>query len=514
MAAQSNGKDPLAHYLAQADLAVQTGMEIDVLSKRYVNLSLAAAHVTEADDSPNSLDMYFCAEEQHQQVAAVMKDKAGWSDVAPDFVGVDEALQKVKRQAVRCGLAELMSQVETFVDKADEEKNGEFLYRGTWIQANTHAMLERMKYLLGERHALSFKEQLAFYYDLEGIAVQDWDFPLEQLPQTKLDELDREMRVIEDSMGIAVAVGATPTLAERFDTVRKQFLIPQEKYEVVFMRALEECKRRCEAKGLVCPPLPKMTWHDDPHIEWEAFEGFKGEGQSEMQVNKARLISLDKALQLPAHEAYPGHHYMFTAVEEHLYREKGWAEFSVVNTFSPYSFVAEGGAEWAAQELLWCSMEDRKAYMQELSREALASRVGGDASAGPTGGAKCKLARVNSPGPEEVAAWCRVAAITDPLDEVGRVHVKIAQQLVDGEIDYDKAKQQMLEHGFRCHDSWPNADFLQSMGAYIVTYSFGKRMVERWIQRRVAESQAAGSPVDRWQAFAEFARRPVLPREM
>jgi len=99
-----------------------------------------------------------------------------------------------------------------------------------------------------------------------------------------------------------------------------------------------------------------------------------------------------------------------------------------------------------------------------------------------------------------------VAHLTDPLDELGRVHVRIAQQFVDGEIRTDKeARQQMLEYGLRPDESWPNVAFIKDLGAYIINYSFGKKLMGKWIALQ------GDCP---WMAFAAFAKRPMLPSRM
>ena len=196
----------------------------------------------------------------------------------------------------------------------------------------------------------------------------------------------------------------------------------------------------------------------------------------------ARLLSLDKFTQLPAHEAYPGHHVMCTLTEQALVHGRGWVEFGVSPTFSPSSVIAEGGAEWAAQSLLWADQARQAAF-----QSTLAARAG--------------LNLTQS----AVERWARVARLTDPLDEVGRVHVDIARRLVDGNATAAEARDEMRRRGLRSEESWPNVAFFESLGAYIVSYSYGKRLVDGWVRAQ---------PEPPWAAFAAFARRPVLPRHM
>ena len=198
-----------------------------------------------------------------------------------------------------------------------------------------------------------------------------------------------------------------------------------------------------------------------------------------MQVNLARLLSLDKFEQLPAHEAYPGHHYMFTQVEQHLVKKRFGIEFAVVNTYSPYSFVAEGGAEWGAQSLMWGDLSERLAFVKTLVTKLRELALAEE----DTEHVKFISEMFTD---KDLQNWVEVAAITDPLDAVpGSVHCHIAQKLVDGDITMEEARKRMQEDGFRRDDSWPNAAFLNEMEAYIINYSFAKTAVHSWIQAQI-----------------------------
>jgi hypothetical protein len=61
-----------------------------------------------------------------------------------------------------------------------------------------------------------------------------------------------------------------------------------------------------------------------------------------IQVNTDLPIYIDRAVDLAAHEGYPGHHVYNSLLEKNLVRDRGWVEFSVYALFSPQSLVAKG----------------------------------------------------------------------------------------------------------------------------------------------------------------------------
>jgi len=105
--------------------------------------------------------------------------------------------------------------------------------------------------------------------------------------------------------------------------------------------------------------------------------------------------------------------------------------------------------------------------------------------------------------------WCIVTDLTHPSDQVGRVHVYIASQLIDGKISRHEAQNRMFQNGFCAEASWPNVAFMEEFGAYIMNHSYGKCLVNRWIEAHIKEND-----VSNWKAFENFIQRPPLPSNM
>ena len=76
------------------------------------------------------------------------------------------------------------------------------------------------------------------------------------------------------------------------------------------------------------------------------YNWYNGNFHSVIQVNTDLPIFIDRAVDLAAHEGYPGHHVYNSLLEKNLVRDRGWVEFSVYPLFSPQSLVAEGAAEF------------------------------------------------------------------------------------------------------------------------------------------------------------------------
>jgi hypothetical protein len=82
---------------------------------------------------------------------------------------------------------------------------------------------------------------------------------------------------------------------------------------------------------------------------WAGYNWYKGGFRSVIQVNTDLPIYIDRAVDLAAHEGYPGHHVYNALLEKNLLRDRGWVEFSVYALFSPQSLIAEGTANYGKQ---------------------------------------------------------------------------------------------------------------------------------------------------------------------
>ena len=82
---------------------------------------------------------------------------------------------------------------------------------------------------------------------------------------------------------------------------------------------------------------------------WSGYNGYLGDSRSLIQVNTDLSIYVDRAIELACHGGYPGHHVYNALREKHLFRQRGWVEFSVYPLFSPRSLIAEGTANFGIE---------------------------------------------------------------------------------------------------------------------------------------------------------------------
>ena len=62
---------------------------------------------------------------------------------------------------------------------------------------------------------------------------------------------------------------------------------------------------------------------------WNAYNWYKGQYHSLIQVNTDLPIAVARAIDLACHEGYPGHHVYNALIEETLVIGRGWVEFSL-----------------------------------------------------------------------------------------------------------------------------------------------------------------------------------------
>jgi hypothetical protein len=75
---------------------------------------------------------------------------------------------------------------------------------------------------------------------------------------------------------------------------------------------------------------------------WGGYNWFKGSAMSVIQVNTDLPIYILRAIDLAAHEGYPGHHVYNALLEQHLVRGRGWVEFAVPTTASTWPSRTRG----------------------------------------------------------------------------------------------------------------------------------------------------------------------------
>ena len=82
-------------------------------------------------------------------------------------------------------------------------------------------------------------------------------------------------------------------------------IIPKEKLDTVFQTAINECKKRT-LQHIDLPPNERFTVEYVTGQPWGGYNWYKGNSYSVIQVNTDLPIFIDRAVDLAAHEGYPG----------------------------------------------------------------------------------------------------------------------------------------------------------------------------------------------------------------
>src|SRR4029453_10732025 len=266
--------------------------------------------------------------------------------------------------------------------------------RREYLQRQISALAARVRMLKGEK--LRFDDELRALYHAVGPTFQDSHF-------------DQIIAHLE-----AKIPGKGP-LWERYEMWRKPFVIPKEKLDAVFQAAIKECRARTLAH-VALPPDESFSVEYVTNKPWGGYNWYKGNYHSVIQVNTDLPIYIDRAVDLAAHEGYPGHHVYNSLLEKNLVHDRGWVEFSVYALFSPQSLVAEGTANFG-RDVAFPNKTDRIKF----EKEVLFPAAGIDAS--------------------RADEYYAVQVFMKQLDYAAN---EPARRLINGEID-ENAAQQWLE---------------------------------------------------------------------
>jgi len=333
----------------------------------------------------------------------------------------------------------------------------------------------RHQYLTRQLGALKFRVEMLegnkVSFDAESEALYDAVAPVyaESHFREALAELDRALPPGE----------AGSTLQQRYETFRSAFIIPKEKLDAVFTAAIEACRARTR-QHIALPESESFVVEYVTGKPWSAYNWYKGSSHSLIQVNTDLPISIDRAIDLAAHEGYPGHHVYNALLEENLLKNRGWVEFSVYPLFSPQSLIAEGSANYGVDVVF--SPEERIAF----ERDVLFPLAGLDGS----------LAE----------KYYRVFDLTTKL---GYADNEAARRYIDGEFDREQSILWLMEYRLMTRErAEQRMRFVDTYRSYVINYNLGKDLVRTFIDSRGGVEE---NPAKRWDEFAKLLSSPRLP---
>jgi hypothetical protein len=334
--------------------------------------------------------------------------------------------------------------------------------RREYLQKQVAALAARVRILKGEK--LKFDDESRALYD----AVAPTYRQSSSDPDSHFDQIIAQLE--------AKIPGKGP-LWQRYENWRKPFMIPKEKLDAVFQAAIKECRARTLAH-VALPPNESFTVEYVTNKPWGGYNWYKGNFHSVIQVNTDLPTFIDRAVDLAAHEGYPGHHVYNSLLEKNLVRDRGWVEFSVYPLFSPQSLVAEGTANFG-REVAFTSAERMK-----FEKEVLFPAAG-----------------IDSKRADEYYA------VQDLMKQLDYATNEAARRLINGEIDESAAVQWLQKYAvMEPARAQQRVKFIQRYRSYVINYNLGEDMVRRYIEKR-----SDTDPEKRWSEFAKLLSSPRLP---
>ena len=340
-------------------------------------------------------------------------------------------------------------------DNADAEARRLFLLR------QTRAIVSRVDIVRGARP--SFSEEAQTLFGLDGPAFAADAAAARQARTTQ------ELAVRSELERLLPGAGDLPTRYARFD---RRFLIPRDRLAAVVSRAIEGC-RSATREHVTLPPGERVAVEYVPDLAWSAYTRYQRHATSRIQINEALPLTVDRALDLACHEAYPGHHMIDSLLDARFGGRR--IEFVVRPLFSPQSLLHEAAASLAVEVAF--PGQARLAF----ERDALFPLAGLD--------------------PSDAERYVQVGRLVDQLHGV---QARIARQYLDGELDFPRASA-ALEHDALMPSADATLKFLNQFRSYAATYTIGRDALSRYLNAH----STADDPASRWRAYINVVTDPV-----
>ena len=400
---------------------------VNEIAEGYVKLVLAMGH-----HDPDYVDAYYGPQEWKKP------EKKPLNTIGREATWLREQLAKIS-------------------EPADELER---LRRG-YLTKQLSALEARVRILNGEH--LKFDEESQALYDAVAPTFPEAHF------QEILARLEPKLP------------GEGPLL-QRYENWRRAFVLPKDKLDAVFQLAIKACRERTLAH-IKLPPDENFSVEYVTNKPWGGYNWYKGNYRSVIQVNTDLPIYIDRAIDLAAHEGYPGHHVYNALLEKNLVRDHGWVEFSVYALFSPQSLIAEGTANFGREVVF--TKPERLAF----EKEVLWPAAGID--------------------PSRVEEFYEVQ---DLVKKLGYATNEAARRYLSGDINAAATAAWLQKYALMDEKRTKQATkFIEKYRSYVINYNLGEEMVRSYIEKR---GGTENQPEQRWGEFEELLASPRLPGDI
>jgi hypothetical protein len=257
--------------------------------------------------------------------------------------------------------------------------------------------------------------------------------------------------------GLDALIPGQGDLPSRVETYRADFAIPKDRIDAVFTRAIAEARSRT----LPHIQLPEGESFDKEYVTgvpWGAYNWYKGDYRSLIQVNVELPVRISSPLALAVHEGYPGHHVQNVLVEKNMLNGQGWMEYTVQPLYCPQATLNEGGANLGIE----IAFTEEYLKFEKLTRKLRGART------------------------------------------------EAVRRYLDGDWSRDEASAFVQKYSLMTE---ARADMYLRFGekyrSYVVTYDVGLKLVRDYIER-----EAGGDSERRWELLREIYAVPHLPSDL
>lgn len=287
--------------------------------------------------------------------------------------------------------------------------------------------------------------------------------------------IDYYQKIINDLSNILPGKGSVNIRLEKY---RKSFIIPKVKLDTVFKTAIEECKKRT-LDHIKLPENESFKVEYVTNKPWSGYNWYKGNYFSEIQINTDLPVYIDRAIDLAAHEGYPGHHVYNTLLEENLVKKNGWMEYMVYPLFSPQSLIAEGTANFGIKMIFPGNSKI------EFEKKVL-----------------FPLAGLN---PKDVDKYNEVLELVDKLNYSGN---EAARNFLDGKWNEAETISWLMKYSLMSKErATQRLMFIEKYRSYIINYNLGQDLIKDYIKRNGGDN----NQVKKWSLFITLISTPQTP---
>ena len=342
-----------------------------------------------------------------------------------------------------------------------EDKHDTFSMRANWMTSQLIAFGRRIKIFSGE--TTSFEDETK---DLFGVTAP----------------VHNENYFKEQVVKLNSSLPGKGTIAERFQNMAKNFIIPKDKIDTVFKAAIAESRKRTLVHYKL-PATENFSLEFLNNKPWSGYNWYKGNYHSLIQINTDLQIFIERAIDVASHESYPGHHVYNMLLEENLYRKRGWVEISLYPLFSPQSLIAEGSANYGI-EVAFPGKEKNK-----FAKEIL-----------------LPLAGLDTTGLDN---YFESLALKGSLNYVRN---EVARGLINKTMDEKEAMRWLMEYGLSNEESAAKSiSFIKKYRSYVINYNYGQELVKNYIESKSGTNTVLNK---RWELFGQLLSNEVTPAEL